>query len=382
MMSARDSTPEFSSDREFRVGKVPLSPRNCETYPSFLDVMRFRDSVLTIGVLLSACAALASARVEARSTRTLVERLTFEPTPGAVLGELPATNGRFVAIDHADGSVGLIDERSGEARLITNPNQEAGCGIGYAIVGPWLTGSCTNQGGGFTAELYAIATGLWRSVPVPDCFDWGDGGTTGSTRCGFVIGSDWLTWSESCQGCDPGQGVVALNSQDLPLKHLPRTSPTTLADLGSPTLLKRLCAPLRNTSSNRLQLDTNANFTAGQVGAPIGRFAIAVSARGKWLLERCGTRHQFALSQYPITGNSTELIFYSGAGSKLTGIFLPSLRPFSIHVPAALLTPNVPSQPQLVTLAGIELSSHVLYVVGRGGELWQAPAPIPPAPNR
>jgi hypothetical protein len=74
-----------------------------------------------------------------------------------------------------------------------------------------------------------------------------------------------------------------------------------------------------------------------------------------------------------VTGNPRELLFYR-SGTSISGMFLPSLRRFVIHVPSFLLSPPAaPGQPRV--LGAILLSDRELYVVGRNGELWGAAAP-------
>jgi hypothetical protein len=87
-------------------------------------------------------------------------------------------------------------------------------------------------------------------------------------------------------------------------------------------------------------------------------------------LEHCGTRLARRLPTKDFTGNRSALILLprvSGARTQLRGIFLGSLRAFTVPLPTALQSPST----QFV------LSRRALWAVANG-EAWTAPAPGQP----
>jgi hypothetical protein len=76
-------------------------------------------------------------------------------------------------------------------------------------------------------------------------------------------------------------------------------------------------------------------------------------------------------------GNLQALVWPSGA-RQLSGVFIPSLRSFTIPVPAAVGI----VKGTVGTIDQVFLSSRALYVLD-GSQLWTAPAPKPPpSPKR
>jgi hypothetical protein len=97
----------------------------------------------------------------------------------------------------------------------------------------------------------------------------------------------------------------------------------TLADLSAPALAHRLCRPLRTSRGDSM------------IGLP-GRFALAISEGGS-VLERCGTRLHRPLafnngSVIDTWGSSDAhaLVWNANQGHALDGLFLPSLRQFTL----------------------------------------------------
>jgi hypothetical protein len=301
--------------------------------------------------------------------------LTFTPVPGAPTGQLPSTNGRYVAIQEANGVL-VSDQQTGQSTLETTAGQGGSCHTyATAFAGPWLAGGCTTGDEHYVEQLYSLATGAWLTVDLPDECVWqGGSGYSGASQCTVgPAGADWLSWDETCWNCGTYGGLVALSQDDAPLTQFPPTTPTTVIDLDSPNLIAPLCRPLRSTAASHLIVNSSAQFIIDQ--APLGRSALAVGRHGTVYLERCGSHMRHRLTAYPITGNRSELLFPS-RGATLPGIFLRSRRKFVIHVPRALLSPDGGNQ-RLVVYAA-RLSMKTLYIVGANGELWQAAAPQAP----
>lgn len=203
---------------------------------------------------------------------------------------------------------------------------------------------------------------------------------SGASKCDVgPVGSDWLGWTELCWSCGSYSGLVALSAGNPPLTQPPATGPRTTLDFNSPTLISRICSPLRDTPTNRLMIDSWGRFVSGASGggdASLGRYAVAQD-HGRAFLERCGSRLPWQLPGFPTTGNSSELLFYPGSGRMVSGLFLGSLRPFVVQLPKALVA--LPRGSSGVPAAGnVLLSSRSLYVLDQTGRLWRAAEPSPP----
>ncbi len=193
-------------------------------------------------------------------------------------------------------------------------------GVGTEFDGPWLAGSCENlPDGSYVENLYSLANGSWRSIPMPqDCFHNGYYGESGGTLCDpGPAGADWVTWTELCWNCD-GQstqtGALPLTPNDAPLRRIPHTSATEVIDLGSRTMIRSLCRPLRNTAGNHLDVDPSTGMFNAGAGVATGPFAIAKTPQSRYFLERCGSALDERLPGAPVGGNSSELLFYNPAG--------------------------------------------------------------------
>jgi hypothetical protein len=269
------------------------------------------------------------------------------------------TDGRYVMLTQRAmpgqpvAPVALIDEQSRSRVALPTPDAAFGGPWAWWLTGPVLSGTKPQL------TLYDLATGQQRTVTVQDpfCEDYGGDCTPGP------VGADWLEYSESCYHCTTH--YVVQNVQTGTIARLPSTGPTTVADLDSSTLTRRLCAPLRTTAHNDLLLDSSGAPSVS--GAPLGGFAEAYNAQGKPYLERCGTHLRYRLPWYPITANAHALLDYPRA-RQITGLFLPSLRPFTIPLP----------KPLRGRASTVILSDHSLWITTTTNQLWVAPAPLAP----
>ena len=335
--------------------------------------------VMVCGLLLF-LAGPSAALARHRAPKPLVERVAFRSLGRQLSMD---TDGRYVALASPSGSVTLIDERTGISTAVSFP----GCpDPGAGLEGPWLAGSCPASPPGDTAyqtfqlDLYSLSTGQRRTVAPPSiCASNGDYGETGGSECAVgPAGADWLGWQENCQSCGSASGIVWLGLGPQTVFSIPATSPTSAIDYNSPTLETRICSPLRSTPKNHLLIDPWGQFLSGEVGAPLGRFALAYLPSPRSgpviaVLEHCGSRARRTLPWVPTTGNPRELLFYFNGGT-IQGLFIPSMRSFVIHVPDSMLSPfGATTGPGL--LDQVMLSNRNLYVVGKGGQVWEGTAP-------
>jgi hypothetical protein len=106
-----------------------------------------------------------------------------------------------------------------------------------------------------------------------------------------------------------------------------------------------------------------------------GRFALASGARPNFTnyqyVERCGSRLRVNFSTNGRVAASARAVVWQPGPTSLHGVFLPSLRAFTIPLPSTLRAAH-----------GViaALTRHTLYVLGddgtfRTGQLWAATMP-------
>lgn len=256
------------------------------------------------------------------------------------------------------GPIGAVidEQQASEGRFHKNPGCKAAAD---PLGGPWFLFDC-----GSAAELYSLAHGTWTTVMSNAALDCG--GLPDCEISAFAAGADWIQFAED-QACEAHCGPTTFAFQNLQtsqIESLPAWKPggTTIPDLNSPVLAHKLCWPLRVPNGEGLTLD--------------GSFAIVAQSQGDFL-ERCGSRlhERIDPNYWPQTASSRAVIWGTGT-SQMDGLFLPSLRRFTIDLPAAV--------------AGFDglsyvmaLGSRKLYVAnGSNFTLWTAPVPRLPRTRR
>ncbi len=338
---------------------------------------------------LAAVSAVAAAIVSTASgaaARPVTLHLKFRGSGVAALGV--ATNLRYAFIEPyypTDGSLGiLIDDRTGMRKQLVR----SGCRDTQAgeIVGPWLVFDCPASPSDQAApELYSLATGAWRAVSADPSLV-GYCSTESCVRPSRA-GSTWLQYDVS--DCPDGEHCSGHSDfQNLATGQLRRdpTGGRTITDLNSPDLARELCDPLRVPNA----VYTYGGPHPGSVTMD-GRFAIASgtdqNGNPRAYLERCGSRRRQLLKKGPYAnapvavGWNQSTVVWQSAPYQLSGLFLPSLRPFRVSFPPGTVTPNSCWSPDDCFLQ-IALTRRTLYLLGGGGqEIWSARAPVPPLPR-
>jgi hypothetical protein len=230
----------------------------------------------------------------------------------------------------------LIDDRTGKRTELSVP----GCDAPLIGAG-WLAfNGAIGDLPGCVTQLYPLAGGPPRPI----------------ARLGGVvaIGSDWIEYDNNCDEVHVCPTYLFQNLQTGVVKSDP-TRAHTIADLNSPALAQRVCPPLQVPHSFKVPTATLV---------PDGRFAIATGTKGVFL-EHCGTRLHRAIdpNRGPV-GATAKAVIWETTGRQLAGLFLPSLRPFTIKAPE---------------LADFELAQtpQTLYLLDPQGQVWSAPAPQP-----
>lgn len=244
----------------------------------------------------------------------------------------------------------LIDEQTGKRTKIYPP--QPGCG-GGAIGGPWQVFGCYR--GPPNIELYRIAIGTWQPVQTK---------IRGSV---FGVGADWIQLLASRS---PHNFVFhnIYTGQERTLNAF-RPGGRIVPDLNSPKLARRLCAPLHVPDAWN---NTGETEWPGMVRF-FGRFAVVQGTtrpgpRGGFVpfayLERCGRRlHRYLADQGPgadLVGNAHAVVWQPGSTSNLQGIYLPSLKPFTID---AMSLVNRVAQETGQTTYKAWLTARTLYLL-------------------
>lgn len=293
------------------------------------------------------------------------------------------TNGRYVLVEPPAGAAPtLIDEQTG--KRVTLP---ACANPSLGFVAPYLEWSnCSPPNSDQTGSsqgalvLYTLRTGAITTIGSDQPCD------VLEEPCPVYgpAGTDWyaITYNDMC-GCTPGQLVSRrgrVHNGPFP------PGPREVVDYDALNLGHRLCEPLPlSVKMGRGRSETVNWFFGGDYGfegsgiaggplpvdviqnsgAWLGGFLVAYDERGDPFLEHCGTRLARRLSTNIFTGNLSALILLGNAPegrTALRGLFLPSLRRFTIPLPAPLQAPGT----QFV------LSRRRLWAVTPDGTAWTA----------
>jgi hypothetical protein len=324
------------------------------------------------------CAAAASARprhhpLPVRATPPLVLHPRFRQVARGVSSF--ASDGRHVLVASASGTF-LIDDQTGGRTMLTPP---ALCGYTYFVGGGWVLASCAGYGNP-PYQLYSIATRTWTAV-------------NSSGGMPVAIGADWIEYYGPTDPTCVAHCLYQYSFGDITtgqVQTLPGWVPggTTIPDLNSPGLTGRLCRSLR----------VPQGFPQGETSiadAPdpltfAGRYAAGTEwymQRGLWQLrlrlERCGSRlHRVITTQISTPDgvpqfaiNRHAVVWLSSKGGSVHGLFLPSLRKFTIASARPL------SVADLIILTPRTLYLEVGLDVGRGLVI-AAPSPRTRTPRR
>jgi hypothetical protein len=260
-----------------------------------------------------------------------------------------ATDGRYTVLWSAlAGEVGtFIDEQTGRRwRVMLPAGCRAGGRVSPTLGDSWLLEDC----GRGRVDLYSPAGRDWQAVTVaPACRNY-------RSRAGgcipVAVGTDWIQYDK--QSVRLGDRFIFQNIASGAVRGDPAGA-ATVADLDSPTLAERVCRPLRVPRHGRLTFD--------------GRFAVAEGAAGTFI-EKCASHLRIPVSSDDIAAAPGSLAWSVSPTSPPSGVFLPSLRRFTIAPP-----------PGHSFIVDVELSVRHIYITvatgGGGADVWSAPAPAP-----
>ncbi len=273
----------------------------------------------------------------------------------------------------------LIDEHTGKQTTLIAPplcgySPSAGITYPYVTGGGWLLTSCA----GYTNppfQLYSIASGTWMPFSP-----W-----AGSP---VAVGSRWIEGYGPAEiGCSEhcAHQYAFANIATGRVTTLPSWQPggTTVPHLNSAGLAATLCSPLRVPQGFPSDLTTTSAAPDPLTFA--GPFAVGLDVKlggldeQRLVLQRCGSPLRRVLTsqlsssdnQYAINQHAVIWRDYSSNGAPLDGVFIPSLKKFTI--PLGRIAPPFP------TAISIFLTSRTLYVWNNdlGSDVVAAPAPRP-----
>lgn len=341
---------------------------------------------------LGAVAACAATAVGATATARVGLHVRFRTVIGSGVRYVGVGNG-YVFAQEAAGTSGyaglLIDDRTGAARRVPNPGGTCtpmGIGGGELLFscGTLLSADLTT--GQAVVKLYSISRGTWRSLMGP-----GLPCDVNDVRCivnAVRVGAHWIEYDNtSCSvhcGGPPDQYRYAnLRTGEL------RTDPTggsTIANVDSPSLSQRVCAPVRvPTVPDAYVNDSGSQPLPGSLTV-LGGIVLSAGGAEQFRLRRCESKQAIRIDATrdptfqpptfvgkpgwclaPFCGPAANqhTVIWDASPTRLNGRFLPSLKAFSIAVPDSA-----------GGLAEVLLTSRQLYVLDRNGHLWRGRAPV------
>jgi hypothetical protein len=345
----------------------------------FVRSLRLCSMVWMLTLTLSCTPAAASS-----SSHSAVFRPRFRTVATSVTRV--SSNGGFILVQQQSAGMPagiLIDESSGKRSGLPR----SGCdeaGTAPALTGPWLMFQCfafrpSPLAPRLTSlRLYALASGTWRTVTptgrvarfIAQCSQESVEEHGNCSITPLAAGRLWVQWGE-----DPGTGLTEFRFQNIrtgAIRTLPGWKPngTIVPDLDASTLASHLCRPLhvpRGTWTQGYPPPTPGSLEFH------GPFALSydwyLPGSAHWLLERCGSKLHRVLTNLQASATQHAIVFtVSGTGSRIDGLFLPSLDAFRITgLPFGPFAPNQ-----------LALSNRTVYALDGYGRLWAAPAPHPP----
>jgi len=287
------------------------------------------------------------------------------PFPTAALYRLTfKTSGNYVLLENsietgASQGWSVIDDQTGATASLDPQCIPQGLGP------PWVLLSCAVLSGPRALELYSLTDGTQHAVTLspgmPYCSSPPyDSEVTCSTG---AVGADWLEWVASSYHHLP-TSIYFQNLQTGELRRDP-TNAHTVADLNSPALAHATCPGVQ------LLPDPDPSTSGWGALTVKGDFAVALAGDNSVILERCRTHLRRALTDgntvvsYGLAVNTAMVVWQTVAG-RLDGLFLPSLRPFTIPLPSST-----------ATVGSLGLTSGGLYLNGdfTHGAVLRAPSP-------
>jgi hypothetical protein len=291
-------------------------------------------------------------------------------------GTLMGNANRVLVYQHGNSTGVLVN---GTTRRHTSLS-EPGCTSAAAISASTIVFSCGTAAGS-SYQLYDMANRQVRPLEINPSLSAGCAPVTAGCMEVTALGSDWVSLLPWCDQEHCGQ-VYSFQNLATGATAPDPTTPNTTIDLDASSSSRSVCSPVTvpaNAQSGEDNLTTYGTVT------PEGRFQIATSNAGSYL-EQCGThlRRRLTYTSYPGCAHqicspptNSRLVVWQSKPGRLAGVFFPSLKRFTIVIPASV-DPNASSE-QFVNgnQYALALTTHTLYL-GVGNAVWTMGIPTSP----
>ncbi len=300
-----------------------------------------------------------------------------------------AASDRYAAFGSISGKATLINEPTGRRRQLPAP----GCPYGLGMIsfgGPWLMSTCGSsygEGNGYKppAYLYSLSRRKWSSVRGSGIENSCAPTDVADVTCTVIgIGARWIEFEhyelyltgQPCPPCSSSTTYILQSLQDSNTTVEDSATPggKIIADLSSRSGTRRLCWPLRVPPSGPPPAGPGTLTFHGS-------FAIASGFDPEGhpyaTLERCRSRLHIPLPVAPtLPVASSHAVIWQTADNELAGLYLPSLRRFTLRLPAS----SSPTR-------AVALSQRTLYILegqptSAGGQLRATMIPSAPTSPR
>ena len=288
---------------------------------------------------------------------------------GRAAGVISDQRYAFITPDSLNQPWLLYDDVLGQQRQVP----QIGCGVAGAQIFAGVLGfDCWRSRLTPTIRVYSIAARTWRAIPMNPQLT----ASCGYNTCESFLsdaGSRWLQFTSSdCpmgEHCSFWKVFQNINTGSVEPDPAVRGG-QEVADLSSPRLAHRICAPLK--------VPEGFNIFGPSPGPGelrfYGRWALASSpgsgGGSQTYLQHCGTRlHQLIESgtaEGPLAASPHAVVWQQSA-TRLNFLFLPSRRHFVIRLPAASSGVNA-----------LALTDERLYTIDADNNLWIANLPAFP----
>ena len=275
----------------------------------------------------------------------------------------------------------LVDQKTRKSTVVPVPPGERCQAVALGV--PWLLAECAleTNSGIYSLKLYDVLTHASRTVTSATNIPLGGPGCSGGEDpCATpdAVGADWIGFDVTCYHCvaanvfqNIGSGAVAADPATI--------GGHTVADLNSPTLGQQVCSPATIPGSYNQGAENDDPGTVIPLGGFVLEAGMNANSQAQAWVQRCGSHTPDLLGTGAYTlrvAADSHMVLWEGS-TAIQGVFLPSLRRFTIRVPAGLtLNPDgeMPGDQ-------IALDAKVLYVMAEDGELWSATLPISASPE-
>ena len=334
---------------------------------------RVGPPVVAVMLLVAAASILlagpAAASKVSSKPATLTLRAHFKRFgSGGVVGD----DGRVFTFNRSTDTGVLVNGSTGRRTAVA----PRGCFLVDAIGGSSIGFTCGSDED-VSYELYDMNTGQLRPLAIPSATAGGCEPYTSACASLNAIGSYWAEFVGGCSMEHCGPGTIVFENLLTGATAADPISRTVVPDLDSRTLARKLCKPVT------VPTDTSA-YSPPVFGSVVSddRFQIVTGDGGSYL-EECGTELRRFLT-FSATANSPHAIVWESRPGRVTGVFLPSLKRFTIAVPAKVDPSASSSQFVRQDPYTLALTTHTLYVgVGLGGPTtWTMPISSAPPSSK